>query len=78
MRFRYGLERGEMEMVGVLVGEPDMLDSFERYGRRWAEKSGAVVDDLSASPRIGPDTCCLGFQQKTRVVDKSDFHSILE
>src|ERR1700676_3206188 len=75
--FRNGFQSGEVKMIGMLVGQPNMLDPLVRYRGRRAVECRTVVNDFPFSPGIGPDTSGLGFDQNARVIYECDFHSCL-
>src|SRR5271163_3046352 len=72
------LERRKVKMVRVFMGEPDVVETLVGDRRGRAVESGAIVDDLSFGPGIGPDTGGLGLQENTRVIDEGDFHDSLK
>src|ERR1700730_13573519 len=75
--FRNGFQSGEVKMIRMLVGKPNMLDPLVRYRRRRTVEGRTVVNDFPLGPGIGPDTSGLGFDQNAGMVYECDFHSCL-
>src|SRR5262249_28318685 len=78
MRFGDFLQGREIEVAGVFMGEPDMLDAIERNFIGRAEESGAVVIDLAGGPGVAPDAGGTGFEKETGVIYERDSHCGLD
>jgi len=71
---RNGLQRWKIEMVRMLVGNPDVFDSLDRNLPRGAVERTAIVDDFPLGPGIAPNACACGLKKEASVIDKCEFH----
>jgi hypothetical protein len=68
------LQGREVEVVGMLVGNPDVADLGEVWLVGGANQRPSIIEDFAGEPRVRQNAQVLGFNENAGMADEANFH----